>query len=285
MEAAMVIGVALAGLSLTLPDEAAGWRAAGPAARYDSRSIFEYIDGHGEVYLAYGMVDCLARRYTGPAGEGEVVVDVFEMQTPAGAYGVFTHSRDGEPVQVGQGASLAFGTLLFWKGRHFVSVYAVQESERSSQAVMALGRVVDAAITERGEVPALVGLLPPAGLEERSVVWAQNAHLIDVHARLDARKLLAISAGTSAVLARYSRPEGTAEIVLVQYPDAPTANSAMAAFAAGLLDGGRPRRGEDGWYAAGAGSAAPSIRVFVLRAPSRESAEALLQEATRRLER
>src|SRR5512134_3593565 len=121
---AIMIAAAGAGLPASLPEQAAGWSAARPAAVYDQRSIFEYLDGHGEVYLAYGMSRCLARRYAGPEGEGDVLVDVFELSSSADAFGVFSHSRDGEAVSVGQGASLASGTLLFWKGRHFVSVYA-----------------------------------------------------------------------------------------------------------------------------------------------------------------
>src|SRR5512139_3208993 len=121
---------------LPRPDEGAGWRAKAPADRYDRRTIFEYIDGHGEVYLAYGMNACDTRRYAGPASEGDVVVDAFEMETPAGAYGVFTHSREGEPTDVGQGASYGYGTLLFWKGRYFVSVYAERESDPARVAVM-----------------------------------------------------------------------------------------------------------------------------------------------------
>jgi len=128
---AVMIAATLLGVPPALPDEASGWKAVAPDDHYDPRTIFQYIDGHGEVYLAYGMAACHARRYVGPEGEGAAVVDMFEMASPADAFGVFTHSREGNSVAVGQGASFGFGTLSFWKGRHFVSVSAEQETERA----------------------------------------------------------------------------------------------------------------------------------------------------------
>ena len=271
--------------SLTLPDAAAGWKAAAAPARYDAQTIFQYLDGHGEVYLAYGMVACLAQRYAGPAGEGDVIVDVFEMDSPAGAYGVFTHSRDGEPVEVGQGATLAYGTLLFWKGRHFVSVYSESESAAAKDAVMALGRAVDSALTEKGEIPALVGLLPPPG-SSRSPSSGCASRTCSTRTRgsaratywESARRRLRRSADTPARAERRSWSWSP-------IPTRPTAATAAAAFAVRYLDGDRPRRHEDGWYAAGAHAGDRLVRAFVLRASSRETAEALLVQATGRTER
>jgi hypothetical protein len=61
-------GSGISRLRAKLPDEALGWRAADRGELYDRESIFSYIDGHAEVYLAYGMESCLARRYSAPSG-------------------------------------------------------------------------------------------------------------------------------------------------------------------------------------------------------------------------
>ena len=105
-----------------LPERVGDWVAADAPIRYDTESIFGYIDGHAEVYLAYGMRGCLARRFSGPEDEADLVLDVFEMASPADAFGVFTHDQDGEPAGVGQDSLLRYGWLSFWKGRFFVSI-------------------------------------------------------------------------------------------------------------------------------------------------------------------
>jgi hypothetical protein len=264
---------------LPLPDGAAGWRAKGPADRYDRRTIFEYIDGHGEVYLAYGMNACDTRRYAGPEGEGDVVVDAFEMATPAGAYGVFTHSREGEPADVGQGGSFGFGSLLFWKGRYFVSVYAERESAPAREAVTALGRAVASSIAETGEPPALAARLPRAGLDEATLVYLTHPRILEAHVPVGPDNPLGVGPQAPAATGRYRTGGGTADLVLVEYADEAAAEAAAAGFAERFLDAGAPAHGDDGWRALGA--PAPRTRAFVLRAPSREAALALLAEATK----
>jgi hypothetical protein len=263
----------------TVPDEAAGWKAADAALRYDERTIFQYIDGHGEVYLAYGMTSCRARRYAGPEGEGDVVVDVFEMDSPADAFGVFSHSREGEPLDVGRGATFGYGTLSFWKGRYYVSVYAESESERARAAVLALGRAVAASIGEAGEPPELVERLPRAGLDEASVVYLRHPRILEAHVPVGPDNPLGVGPGAPAVTGRYRKGGGTADLVVVEYGDAAAAEAAGGAFARAFLDGGKPAHRDDGWCAAAA--LGPRTRAFVLRAPSREAALDLLWEATK----
>ncbi|HSD66783.1 MAG TPA: DUF6599 family protein [Vicinamibacteria bacterium] len=272
---AMMIATAVPALP-TLPDEAAGWKAAAPARRYDRQTIFEYIDGHGEVYLAYGMTACDTRRYAGPEGEGEVVVDVFDMATPADAFGVYTHSREGDPADVGQGGSYGYGTLFFWKGRYFVSVYAERESGRARGAVMALGRAVAASVGETGEAPALARRLPRAGLDETSLVYLRHPRILEAHVPVGPDNPLGVGPQAPAVTGRYRTGGGAADLVVVEYPDEATAEAAAAGFAARFLDGERPARGDDGWRAAA--TLAPRVRAYVLRAPSREAALLLLAE-------
>jgi hypothetical protein len=271
--------IATAVPALPLPDEAAGWRASAPVDRYDRRTIFGYIDGHGEVYLAYGMEACDTRRYSGPHGEGDVVVDAFAMESSAGAYGVFTHSREGEPADVGQGGSYGYGTLLFWKGRYFVSVYAERESGKAREAVLALGRAVAAAIAETGEPPALAARLPRKGLDLTSLVYLSHPRILEAHVPVGPDNPLGVGPQAPAVTGRYRSDGGTADLVLVEYPDEAAAGAAAAGFAARFLDDGRPVHGDEGWRALAAPT--PRTRAYVLRAPTREAALGLLAEATK----
>jgi hypothetical protein len=276
---AVMIAMAAGGPTLTLPDEIAGWRAKAPPSRYDAETIFKYIDGHGEVYLAYGMAACLARRYAGPGGEGDIVLDVFSMASTADAYGIFTHSREGEPAGVGQDGTFGYGTLLFWKGRHFVSVQAEEESDRAREAVMALGRAVAARIAEAGERPALVDRLPSHGLAPGSVVYLRHPQILDARVRLGPGNPLGLGPEAPAVVGRYLRDGAGAQLVLVDYPSASASTAASTAFAGLFLDGGAPARRDDGWYAAAPLAAPGHARAFVVRATSREAALALLADA------
>lgn len=209
-----------------LPAEAAGWRAVDDGQVYDTESIYSYIDGHAEVYMAYGMVRCLSRRYAGPEGEPDILLDLFEQASPADAFGVFTHDRDGEEVEIGQGGLFRHGWLSFWKGRWFGSIYAEGESEASEQAVLALGRAVADAIDEVGELPSLVGELPAEGLDRRSVRFLHTQEILNGVVYLGYENVFRFGPEIDAAVGRYQRQDGTAWLLIIDYPD--EASAALA---------------------------------------------------------
>jgi len=203
----------------SIPVEVAGWRSVDDDQTFDTETIYGYIDGHAEVYLAYGMVRCLSRRYSGPEGEPDIVLDLFEQASPADAFGVFTHDRDGEEVDIGQGGLFRHGWLSFWKGHWFGSVYAEGESEASIEAVLALGRAAADAINEVGDVPPLVAELPADGLDPRSVRYLHTQEILNGVVYLGYENALRFGPEVDAVVGRYQRPDGGGWLLLVDYPD------------------------------------------------------------------
>ena len=223
-------------VGVALPAEVAGWQAKGDDEIYDTETIFQYIDGHAEVYLAYGMERCLARRYSGPEGEPDIVLDLFELASAEDAYGVFTHDRDGDDIDIGQGALVRTGWLSFWKGRWFGSVYAEGGSEPAYDAVIAIARSAADTISDEGEAPALVSELPVDGLDERSVRFFHTQEILNSVVYLGFDNVLQFGPETDAVLGRYARPGGSAWFLLVDYPEVETASWAEGAAAeAGLI--------------------------------------------------
>ena len=212
-----------------LPAEVAGWQATGDDEIYDTETIYQYIDGHAEVYLAYGMKRCLARRYSGPSGEPDIVLDLFELASSADAYGVFTHDRDGDEIDVGQGALLRTGWLSFWKGRWFGSVYSEGESEPAYDAVIAVARAAADAIAKKGERPVLVSELPIDGLDVRSVRFLHTQEILNGVVYLGFENVLQFGPETDAVVGRYQRKDGKAWLLLVNYPDVEAASWAEGA--------------------------------------------------------
>jgi hypothetical protein len=63
------------------------------------------------------------------------------MPSTADAFGVYSHDRVGEEVDVGQGAIHRLGWLSFWKGHWYGSIYAADAVP--SEAVIELAAAVD----------------------------------------------------------------------------------------------------------------------------------------------
>jgi len=212
-----------------LPEHIEGW-AAEPGDRFfDDKTIFDYINGTGEVYRAYNMLKCLSRRYINPHGP-PIVLDIFHMGSSEDAFGVFTHDQDGEAIQIGQDGLYQHGWLRFWKDRFFVSIYAEEETAAAQRSVKELGKAVASLITVQGSKPGILKLLPLEGLKPRSLRYLHNHVVLNYHFSLSNENILNLGPLTDAVLAEYQRGEEFARLLLVLYPNERETTKAYACF-------------------------------------------------------
>ena len=218
----------VADVARRLPGRVGELAAAGADERYPAAAIFTYLDGGAEVYLAYNLRECLARRYTGPPGE--LVVDVFDMGSSADAFGVFTHDLDGEPAAVGQGARLRPGWLSAWKGAFFVSVTADRDDAAAQAALLELGRAVAAAVPGEGPPPALLRSLPADGLEPGRVAYVHDHVTLSSHVSLPGGNPLGLGKGTEVAVGRYGRGTAAPAVLLVRYADGVRAAAGASAL-------------------------------------------------------
>lgn len=259
----------LAQIAAGVPPEIGTFRAAEPDEIYDTTAIYAYIDGAAEVYLAYGMRACLARRYDHPAGG--IVLDVFEMGDAAGAFGAFTYDRDGAGMDIGQGALLREGWLTFWQGRFFVSLTAEGAGIAHREGLLAIARAAAAAIGERGAEPELVSRLPANGLQPGSVRYLRHPSILGTHLPLPPHDPLGLGSDAEAALARW---KDGALLLIVRYP--------VAARAAAGLEGAQrvisapSPGGRDGFW--GAAAAGPLL-ALVGEAVSEDHVQRLLAAA------
>ena len=269
-------------LQAKLPAEVSGWRAAEGDRIFDERTIFDYIDGAGEIYRAYNMQSCLSRRYV-KAGETAITLDIFDMGTPEDAFGVFTFDTDGDRIAIGQDARYRPGWLSFWQNRFYVSIYLEEESVAAERAVKALGKRVAAAAGESGSRPQHLNLLPQAGLDAVSIRYLHHPTVLNYHYYLFDENILLLSPQTDAILASYHRSGEQARLLLISYPKTLTARKALAGFREHYLpdaDSGGLARLENGQWSAAAMHG--RLLVIVLEAHSRLLAQNLIREAGQR---
>ena len=223
-------------LSDLVPAEIGGWRTDDADGLFDGEEIFRYMDGAGEVYMSYGFRRLFVRQFLaegGGGGEEPVTVELFDMGTPSEAFGVFTRGREGEggaDAGIGQGSEYRSGYLIFWKGSYFATVYALEETPASREAVFALARAIADAVAEEGPLPELVGLLPGEGIVERSVRFFHLYTCLNFHYFVADENILGLDLDTDAALAEYGEGEGRYTLLLIRYPDAERARGAQLSF-------------------------------------------------------
>jgi hypothetical protein len=153
------------------------------------------------------------------------------------------------------------------------------ESDRASQAVLELGRAIPALLPTEGSPHPVVDALPASGLDPQSVRFLRHPNILNTHYWLGDENVLGLTPETAAALAIYARDEGSAHLLLVDYPSSRAAAEAKGSFAEKYLAGTSGRAVESegkGWYAA---EYAGSRLAAVLGAESVALAESLLRES------
>jgi hypothetical protein len=270
---------------LRLPQAVQGWKTDGQDKVFTRQTIFEYMDGGGEIYLAYDFQRLLAREYARDNAP-RIVAEVYQMASSRDAYGIFTHDTDGQPVSVGQMALYSAGLLRFWKDRFFVRLQAEDETAEVKTALMALGERIALGIPQDGRKPSLLSALPPQGLIPASIHYFHTSVSLNVHYFLDDSNLLNLNAGTEAILAHYQQGSDKPHLLIVRYPRPGDAKTAFEQFGKAYLRESPTgnsvfRKLEKGQFAGGRREERSLALVF--EAGSRESAEKLVGLAASRM--
>ncbi|MBN1224411.1 MAG: hypothetical protein JXB23_14280 [Candidatus Aminicenantes bacterium] len=239
-------------LEALLPGEINGWKS-GEDRIYDPDTIFDYLNGSGEVYRAFNFRRLLARPFF-KEDRQKIIADIFDMATDKDAFGIFSHGYEGEDAGIGQGSSYAAGLLSFWKGRFFISLYAVEETEESKEALFALARRIAFAIKQKGRIPKVVSFLPPEGLGRTSIRYFHNHLILNYHFFVADANILHLDQNTEVVLGFYEEHGERYALLLIVYPEEGEAKKAFASFLNAYMPDASEEgivRTEDGKWTAG----------------------------------
>ncbi len=212
-----------------LPPDILGWKAAGKDQWFDPQTIFDYIDGGGEVYRAYNFQRLFSRRLR-KQGQPDILVDFFDMGSSQDAFGVFTHDLEGDDWGIAQGSIYKSGLLAFWQDRYFISLTAEAETPEATRALKALGQHIAAAIGKVGQKPALLDILPPGISSGNNVHYFHNHIILNYHFYVSDGNVLNLDQTTDAVLARMGEKGVRSYLLLVGYADPKKASQAYAGF-------------------------------------------------------
>jgi hypothetical protein len=266
-----------------LPREINGWEAIDKDELYDPRTIFDYIDGAGEVYRSYNFKLLLARRFS-KKDQPDIVADLFEMESSKDAFGVFTHDLEGDNAGIGRGSTYKEGLLSFWKGRFFVSLYAEEETEDARKALFAFGQKVDSSIEEEGEEPDIVSLLPEESRVEKSVHYFHNHMILNYHFYVSDENILLLDQQTEAALGAYSEANEKFYLLLVRYPEKEKALEAYKAFTQAYMpdskETGLVQTEDKKWTAA---RIKKDFLAIVFNGPSADYAKGMLEQVLKKI--
>jgi hypothetical protein len=205
-------------------------------ATYDRETIFDYIDGAGEVYRSYAFQEVAVASYA--CGDGAILrIELFDMGSDADAYGVFSYGREQEETGIGGGYELRGSVLSFWQNRFYVCVSVEESNASTEERLLAAARTVSQRLPQESVRPFLVDLLPSDSLVPYSDRYCHLHQALNYHYYFARENVLHLDSTTNAVLARYQ--PGSTLLLLVEYPDATRASSGAASFRQTILLGAK----------------------------------------------
>ncbi|MDP2898754.1 MAG: hypothetical protein Q8Q12_19625 [bacterium] len=217
-----------------VPREVNGWVRTEHPRRVTAANIFDYMDGAGELYLAYAFVGLDVWKFT-RAEAPEILVEIYEMGNSADAFGVLSFDLGGEEVGVGQKSVYGAGLLRFWQGRHFARILAEAETPEAKAALLDIGKSVASDLPGGGTLPELVVRLPEAGLLPESVHYFHRKMCLDYFYYLADDNILNLNKETNAVIADYRTASGKAKLLAVEYDPGDSCAEASRSFHAVYL--------------------------------------------------
>ena len=222
-----------------LPKTVGVWNRPESPRIINSKNIFKYMNGAGELYLGYRFRQLEVFDYTS-ADQGNILVELYFMASPGDAFGLLSLDWGGEAVSF-DGAPAAIsnqsftastralyggGLLRLWSDYIYTRIMAERETPASKEAVLALGKAI-AAGTQYPPEPALVKILPLA----IKAVWELRvdrlsffrSHLVlNSIYYLSHENILDLDLSAEAVIAPYESIPGTgnpkrSQFLLVKY--------------------------------------------------------------------
>lgn len=235
----------------SLPERIPGWTSAGEDAVYDRETLYDYMDGGAEVYLAFDFQRVYVRKYVNPDGD-EISLDIYDMGSSPEAFGIFSCDREDETAGIGQASEYGYGLLRLWQGRFFVSVLAATEDAAAEKTVLALGEAAAAALGPAGSEPEMLSLLPKKALKRDRISYFHADVNLNNRYFISSDNILKLNRATECVFAEYET--GAADpisLLVIRYPGPDAAIEAHRSFLAGYLpdadDKGQGRMEDGTW--------------------------------------
>ena len=221
-----------AAMKQLIPQEINGWVLADSTESYDRETIFDYINGAGEVYLSFGYDQVNVHRFFNPE-DSEITVEIFDMGSADDAYGIFSYAREREEAGIGGGYEYRGSLLCFWQDKYYVCVLCYEQSDEAKAATYEMARQISAKIQPTTAKPDLVRYLPEDQLHPNSVRFFHVQPTLNYHYFLSEENILGLNRDTRAVLAEYGA-EGM-HLLIVEYPSEEKAAAGHKSFLAGYI--------------------------------------------------
>ncbi len=216
------------------------WRMESEPRFYEPDNLWEYIDGAAEQYLLYGFRGVITADYAVGTDSSSVTVEVYCMESPTHAFGMYAAERSPEeqPAAIGVQGYQGANVLNFYKGPCYVKMTSFTSSDGLRASLVRMGNIISDKIRGEFQEPELFQYFPV----ENRIRWSERYIPTD---------FLGQSYLRNGYRCDYAGVQGSYQIFLVPCESDTAAHAALRKYGHFLESQGYTmHQGEDGTVAA-----------------------------------
>ena len=169
-----LLGIALMGVpgaaakDVRFP-QIAGWRLTAEIQRFEPKTLYEYINGAADLYLACNFEELQVAEY-GDARKASIILEAYRHRTPRDAFGIYSQERlpEANVLPVGDQGYIDTNILNFVAGRYYVKISSANTGAEDREVLQAFATKVEGNLDEKGGLPALLTAFPAEGKKNNS---------------------------------------------------------------------------------------------------------------------
>ncbi len=199
--------------------QAESWTSPDEPVLYQGDDLFMFINGGAELYHQYGFVRVISQDYE--RGDDSIVCNIYQMEDPEAAFGIFSYSRnpDRTAVSVGDGGYASSLQLAFWQDRYYVVVESFVPGEELEKVRMSFAKYISDNIGDHAEPPPLLQKLPQSGLIPGSEKLLRGKITLDSLLFLGKADPFQLERADRVLYGEYEVTGGKAKLFWVVYQD------------------------------------------------------------------
>jgi len=141
-----------------------GWKQVGDIQTFNPNTLYEYIDGGADLYLAYDFEDLKVAEYQN-SQKASVTVEVYRHRTPTHAFGVYSQERvsGANFIDVGIQGYQEKHALNFLSGNAYVKITTFDTGPEDQTILLTFAKAVAGNLGDKGAFPSILAAFPGEG--------------------------------------------------------------------------------------------------------------------------
>jgi hypothetical protein len=133
---------------------------------YYPETLFEYIDGAAEIYLAYDFKLLIVAQYKKNDAPDSATVEIYDMGNHKNSFGIYSAERypDNKFLPLGTQGYIEEGALNFLVGDYYVKLLCYDCEDRADEMLMAFAKNIVGKVGAKSGFPDLLSAFPKKGM-------------------------------------------------------------------------------------------------------------------------